>query len=640
MHTTSTHPTPRTRLGLFAKTRAVPALLALAAFALPARAAANPFAATSLSPSTQAATVGTPFSVDIVFAVPAGGYVAYGAQAWLKFDPTKLQVVSVATGGSSPFTNVFATQVDNTGGTLTYGATGGSVSNATFTIAKVVFMPTAAGTSALQFLNVNEYIINYGPYGVNGSSANGSVTITAPAPTQTLTILGGSGSPGDIAANVEYYNPATGNWQPAYLTGGHPWGFVSGTNSWINYKLNTASDPGAGPTTNQTLWYQYRVRFTVPADAVNPQMAFSIKADNFAQVAINGVTAGGSTQFINNTYMNNVIVGAADQVNVDAVFSQAVLIGENTITLNVGDWGGLNGFNFRIDLSMQSSEPLEIVPVETDSVPPVILVPSDITAEATSAAGAEVNFAVSAVDDVDGPVSALADPASGSTFAIGTTIVDVGAADSAGNIATASFNVTVQDTIAPALTVPADVTAEATSASGAAVAYGSATATDAVGVTSLTYSAASGSTFALGTTTVAVDAGDAAGNASSGSFTVTVQDTTAPAITSLSTNAPTLWPPNHKMVAVTVSADAGDLVGVSSLKIVNVTSSEPDNGLGDGDTANDIQVTGDLTVNLRAERAGGGNGRTYTITVEASDDAGNTTTKTCTVFVPKSQGKK
>ncbi|MDP3716666.1 MAG: FG-GAP-like repeat-containing protein [Acidobacteriota bacterium] len=123
------------------------------------------------------------------------------------------------------------------------------------------------------------------------------------------------------------------------------------------------------------------------------------------------------------------------------------------------------------------------------------------------------------------------------------------------------------------------------------------------------------------------------------SITNRIKDTTAPVITSVSTNAPTLWPPNHKMVAVTVSALASDLVGVTSLKIISATSSEPDNGLGDGDTAGDIQVTGDLTLNLRAERGGKGNGRTYTITVEASDAVGNKSTKTCTVFVPKSQGK-
>jgi hypothetical protein len=107
----------------------------------------------------------------------------------------------------------------------------------------------------------------------------------------------------------------------------------------------------------------------------------------------------------------------------------------------------------------------------------------------------------------------------------------------------------------------------------------------------------------------------------------------------LSNTAPTLWPPNHKMVNVTVNAGVTDAVGVTSLKIVRVTSSEPDNGLGDGDTAGDIVITGNLTLQLRAERSGNGNGRTYTITVEARDAAGNATTRTTTAFVPKSQGK-
>lgn len=464
-----------------------------------------------------------------------------------------------------------------------------------------------------------------------------------PLPTQTLTILGGSGSVGGVAANVEYFNPATGNWQPAYLTGGHPWGFVPGTNSWINYKTNTASDPGAGPTTNQTLWYLYRVRFTVPADAQDPKMTFSLKADNFAQVAINGVTAGGSTQYINNAFVNNVVVGQADQVNVDAAFSQNVHVGENTITLNIGDWGGLNGFNFRIDLSMKSGQPVEIVPVNPDITAPVITGPGNLTREATSGAGAVVTFTATATDNIDGAVTVVANPASGSTFPLGPTTVDLGAGDTAGNIAHATFTITVVDTTPPALTVPASQTLEATSAAGAVATF-AASATDAVGVTSLTYTAASGSAFAIGTTTVTVTAKDGAGNTSTKSFTITVRDTTAPVIASVSPSTATLWPPNHQMVAVTLkNVVTNDAVGVTGY-VVTATSNEPDNGLGDGDTPNDIQISGSGTlnpvINLRAERSGKGNGRVYTITVVAVDAAGNASApRTVTVSVPKSQGK-
>jgi hypothetical protein len=191
--------------------------------------------------------------------------------------------------------------------------------------------------------------------------------------------------------------------------------------------------------------------------------------------------------------------------------------------------------------------------------------------------------------------------------------------------------------------VPANQVLEATSAGGAVATF-AATATDAVGVVSLTHSPASGSPFPIGSTTVAVSAADAAGNTTSGSFSITVRDTTAPTVSSVAPSTGTLWPPNHRMVPIALNIVAGDVVGVTGYTVA-VSSSEPDNGLGDGDTANDFQVAGNGTMNpsvsLRAERSGGGNGRTYTIAVRAVDAAGNISApKTTTVFVPKSQGGK
>jgi hypothetical protein len=116
-------------------------------------------------------------------------------------------------------------------------------------------------------------------------------------------------------------------------------------------------------------------------------------------------------------------------------------------------------------------------------------------------------------------------------------------------------------------------------------------------------------------------------------------DTTAPVITSVATSTASLWPANHKMVPVTVTATATDAVGPVTLSILSVTSNEPDNGQGDGDTANDIQITGPMTVSLRAERSGKGSGRVYAITVEAKDGAGNASTAVVSVTVAKSQGK-
>jgi len=87
------------------------------------------------------------------------------------------------------------------------------------------------------------------------------------------------------------------------------------------------------------------------------------------------------------------------------------------------------------------------------------------------------------------------------------------------------------DTTPPDVTVPANLTLEATGPDGAVATFVT-SATDLVsGVTATTATPASGSTFPLGTTTVTVTSTDAANNTGTASFTVTVADTTAPVIT-------------------------------------------------------------------------------------------------------------
>src|SRR5262249_27471026 len=168
------------------------------------------------------------------------------------------------------------------------------------------------------------------------------------------------------------------------------------------------------------------------------------------------------------------------------------------------------------------------VTAQPDTTPPVVTVPANITAEATSPAGAGVTYSASAPRNVGGPVPVTCTPASGSTFPLGTTTVTCTATDKAGNVGSASFTVTVKDTTAPAITVPANITTVATSAAGAVVTY-TANATDAVGVTSFACTPASGSTFPIATTTVTCTAAEAAGNTARKSFMVTGTPPPAPA---------------------------------------------------------------------------------------------------------------
>jgi hypothetical protein len=122
------------------------------------------------------------------------------------------------------------------------------------------------------------------------------------------------------------------------------------------------------------------------------------------------------------------------------------------------------------------------------------------------------------------------------------------------------------------------------------------------------------------------------GMAQSAADTTSVQvvDTTAPTLGAVQATPPVLEPPNHKMVPVTVAVEATD-----SCDPTPVSSNEAENGTGDGDTSPDWEITGPLTANLRAERAGSGNGRVYTLTVACVDATGNAAQGTTTVTVPK-----
>ena len=89
------------------------------------------------------------------------------------------------------------------------------------------------------------------------------------------------------------------------------------------------------------------------------------------------------------------------------------------------------------------------------------------------------------------------------------------------------------------------------------------------------------------------------------------------------------------MIPVTVDYTATDNCSVNCT--LSVTSNEPINGLGDGDTSPDWEIIDGHHLLLRAERGGRGKGRIYTITVTCLDPAGNAIVRTVTVKVPLNQ---
>jgi CHRD domain-containing protein len=146
--------------------------------------------------------------------------------------------------------------------------------------------------------------------------------------------------------------------------------------------------------------------------------------------------------------------------------------------------------------------------------------------------------------------------------------------------------------------------------------------------------------FQTGTNSVTVSVSDGIDAPVTCTTEVIVVDTTPPTIVSASVSPRVLWPPNHKLVPVQVSVTATDLCGQVTSRIKSITSNQGALAKGSGHTARDWKITGDLTALLRAERSGKDkNGRTYTLTIESTDDAGNSATTTVTVFVPHDQGK-
>jgi Tol biopolymer transport system component len=147
--------------------------------------------------------------------------------------------------------------------------------------------------------------------------------------------------------------------------------------------------------------------------------------------------------------------------------------------------------------------------------------------------------------------------------------------------------------------------------------------------------------LSMGLNTITLTVTDGKGGTSSDEVIVNVVDTTAPSIENVSANPSLLWPPNHKMTSVVVNVSASDSCSPTTVcKIVSVNSNESINGLGDGDTAPDWEINGNLGVTLRAERAGTGNGRIYTITVQCTDASGNSATKETVVTVPRNGSTK
>ncbi len=164
----------------------------------------------------------------------------------------------------------------------------------------------------------------------------------------------------------------------------------------------------------------------------------------------------------------------------------------------------------------------------SDTQPPTITCPSPISQNADpGGCTATVMFTATAADNCS-PMNPTPTcmPPSGSTFQAGVTTVTCSASDMAGNSASCSFTVMVNDMTPPMITCPANLTVVApqscAGAAGSMVTFKAPTATDNCPGVSVVCTPASGSMFPPGTTTVVCTATDAATNTATCSFSVTL----------------------------------------------------------------------------------------------------------------------
>ncbi|HEX2898333.1 MAG TPA: HYR domain-containing protein, partial [Bacteroidia bacterium] len=196
-----------------------------------------------------------------------------------------------------------------------------------------------------------------------------------------------------------------------------------------------------------------------------------------------------------------------------------------------------------------------------------VTLPSDF-----GSCGALYEYENEATDNCPGvTVAQTAGLPSGSIFPAGSTTNTFVATDAAGNTTSCSFVVTVVDAEAPVVTCPANISVSNDPGLCSAVVTYTASATDNCPGVTVSLNPASGSTFALGTTTVTATATDASGNNATCTFTVTVNDTEAPVALCQDVTVQLDNSGNASVTASQVDNGSSDNCGIASISLTPTT---------------------------------------------------------------------
>ncbi len=253
------------------------------------------------------------------------------------------------------------------------------------------------------------------------------------------------------------------------------------------------------------------------------------------------------------------------------------------------------------DTGKVSTKTFNVTVFVNDTTPPTFTsVPNAITVNAAAGqCGATVTYSAAATDNCS-TATISSTRASGSLFPVGTTTVTLTATDGSGNQATRSFTVTVVDTQAPTISVPADLVLNAAPGVCTAIANYTATASDNCAGVVVSYSHAPGSVFGLGETIVTATATDAAGLTASRTFRVTVRDVQAPVIATAAANASVFCGNNPLAALNTWLSNRGGAVATDNCGAATLVWTNNFSALSDGPGN-----TGSATVTFTVTDAGG-----------------------------------
>lgn len=314
----------------------------------------------------------------------------------------------------------------------------------------------------------------------------------------------------------------------------------------------------------------------------------------------------------------------------------------NTAVVQVSFADGAHQIVLRVtDPHGATAEDTVLVVVGTDTLPPVLECPVAQTLPANDNGRARVPDLISGLVASDnctetGSLVRAQTPAPGSVLGCGVHTVVLTVTDSSGNRATCTTVITVADVSSPVVRCLEDVFRRARTNCLAAVpdmSTGLRVRDNCTPRESLviTQEPVAGTLLGVGVHPIRVTVTDAAGNATNCVLMLHVLDLTRPIISSITPSTSVLRPANRQMVPVSLVVAASDNCDPNPRsRIVGVSSSERD-----GNGVPDWRVTGDLTVELRAEITSNRGQRIYQLLVACSDASGNTTYRTVQIRVSR-----